>query len=136
MTPVFVDTSGWVALFNPADQYHERAREGWRVLCGHGYRLITSDYVFDETMTFIQARCGLDLAVGAGDALLGSALLEIYPVDPSAFESAWRRFKASPGDRYSFTDVTSFALMDREDIGLAFAFDRDFVRAGFELLAL
>ncbi len=32
---------------------------------------------------------------------------------------------------FSFTDPTSFAVMERLGITLAFSFDQDFVRAGF-----
>jgi len=35
---------------------------------------------------------------------------------------------------FSFADVTSFAIMKNLDIGRAFAFDREFVQAGIELI--
>lgn len=48
-----------------------------------------------------------------------------------AIEAWLERFS---DQRFSLTDAVSFEVMRRERIETAFAFDRDFVTAGFELL--
>lgn len=51
---------------------------------------------------------------------------------PPIFARARERFRAGGG--LSFTDCSSFALMDRYGINHAFTFDRHFTDAGFQAL--
>lgn len=46
--------------------------------------------------------------------------------------SAW--LERYHDQRFSLTDAVSFEIMRRESLSEAFAFDRDFVTAGFRLL--
>ncbi len=48
---LFVDSSGWTALFNPRDQYHLQIHRQAEMIVGQRNRLITTDYVLDETIT-------------------------------------------------------------------------------------
>ena len=67
----------------------------------------------------------------AGD-IRSSPFSTILRVDGDVFEDAWSRFRTSSG--LSFTDCSSFTLM--EDIGIshAFTFDSHFRGAGFQTL--
>jgi len=49
-------------------------------------------------------------------------------------EKAWVVFKKHKDKRYSFTDCTSFALMEEFGVKNAFSFDRNFEQYGFSLL--
>jgi predicted nucleic acid-binding protein len=56
-----------------------------------------------------------------------SALLRITEEDE---ERAWRIFRQYDDKAFSFTDCTSFALMERLDINAVFAFDDHFLQYG------
>ena len=47
------------------------------------------------------------------------------------FELAWKLFQTYEDKKLSFTDCTSFAIMEKKGIDKAFSFDEDFVRIGF-----
>ena len=52
LTLAFVDTGAWIALLVPRDQHHVRAREFFRSM-PRDTRLLTSDYVLSETVTWL-----------------------------------------------------------------------------------
>ncbi len=133
---IFIDTSAIIAYFNADDRFHGEAEGIMRDLTEGGIpltRLYVSDYVFDEAVTFIE--CVLRdhaLARDVGAALLSSPFTTMLRVEDDVFEEAWERFRA--GEGLSFTDCSSFALMDRYGINHAFTFDRHFSEAGFQVL--
>jgi len=47
----FVDSSGWIALFDQNDKYYGQAASWISEISGRGGRFITTDYVLDETIT-------------------------------------------------------------------------------------
>jgi len=128
---VFVDTSAWFAYVNASDPDHRRVRD---VLDDPPDRLITSTYVFDETVTLTQARLGHRRAVAVGRTLLDPAIVELVRVTPPDERAAWALFERRPDKSYSFTDCTSFVLMRRERVGRAIALDAHFAQEGFEVL--
>jgi predicted nucleic acid-binding protein len=84
-------------------------------------------------MTFIESVLGdHDLAQKVGEALLSSPFTIMLRVDDEAFDEAWGRFKSERG--LSFTDCSSFVLMERYGVGNAFTFDGHFKGAGFRTL--
>lgn len=133
MNRVFVDTSFWAALFSSRDGRHARATTLWRGLVARGTTLITSDYVYDETMTLIARRANHAQSVRAGRAIRASPRVRLLPVFGSHFEQLLEQYeKFSEG--YSFTDVSSFVLMRALKLRTALSFDTDFSSAGFETL--
>ena len=125
---VFVDTSAWFAYVNAGDPDHRRVRD---VLDDAPDRLVTSTYVFDETVTLPQARLGHRRAVAVGRTLLDPAIVEWLRVTPVDERAPWALFERRPDKSYSFTDCTSFVLMRRERIGHAIALDEHFAQEGF-----
>ena len=125
---VFVDTSAWFAYVNAGDPDHRRVRD---VLDDAPDRLVTSTYVFDETVTLTQARLGHRRAVAVGRTLLDPAIVDLLRVTPVDERTAWTLFERRPDKSYSFTDCTSFVLMRRERIGHAIALDEHFAQEGF-----
>ena len=125
---VFVDTGAWFAYANAGDPDHRRVRG---VLDAPPGRLVTSTYVFDETITLTQARLGHRHAVTVGRTLLDPAIVELLRVTPVDERAAWTLFERRADKSYSFTDCTSFVLMRRERIGRAVALDAHFSQEGF-----
>lgn len=54
MKRVFVDTSAWVAINSKDDQCHDEASLINQKLIVEGYRYITTNFVLDETYTFLR----------------------------------------------------------------------------------
>ncbi|MFB6272523.1 MAG: type II toxin-antitoxin system VapC family toxin [Salinibacter sp.] len=95
--------------------------------------LLTSTYVFDELVTLVQARLGLDKAVQAGRVLRKADGVAIERITQADETSAWFLFQDRVDKTYSFTDCTSFVLMQRLGVDAALATDEHFHQEGFRV---
>jgi uncharacterized protein len=129
---VFVDTGYLLALERRTDENHRRALGHWRAFRGRALpRLVTTTYVFDEVVTYLNSR-GLHVsAVKTGKRLLGSPSVELVRVSDGLFRAAFDLLERRPDKRYSLTDCVSFALMCERGISVALSFDRHFDQEGF-----
>jgi len=128
---VFVDTSYLLALELAKDQNHPAAAQHWQQTLRALPQLVSTSYVFDETVTFFN-RCGYHAkAVQVGNRLLHSPSVQFIHVDEALFYEGWAYFQKHQDKSYSLTDCISFIVMQQQNIGVAFAFDRHFVQAGF-----
>ena len=57
---VFVDTTAFYAVLDPAHEVHDRVVAAWFELLGCGARLFTSSYVCSELLALVQASLGFD----------------------------------------------------------------------------
>jgi predicted nucleic acid-binding protein len=128
---VFADTGGFYALADRRDPAHRRARK-FADTCDAV--LLTTDFVFAETMSLLTKRLGKDTAVRFGHALRTSRLVRIEEVPAEVREKAWEIF-ATHGDKdYDLIDCLSFSMMEQFGIRKAFGFDRHFTQYGFDLM--
>ena len=134
MEKVFVDTSGWVALFVANDKSHKKAVTIFEDIKRSKASIYTSDYCIDETITTIMAKGSHEQSVLAGEALFTSGIINIAHVSLEHRQSAWELYQKYKDKRFSFTDVTSFVIMRDLNIKKAFSFDREFIQAGIELI--
>jgi predicted nucleic acid-binding protein len=130
---LFVDTSAWLALNNKNDQYHDEAVSKITKVRQQKIQLVTSEYVFDESVTIIRYRISHRAAVAFGDALISSNVASIEDITDEERLKAWVLFKKYRDKDLSFTDCTSFALMVKLKLQKAFSFDNHFKQVGFEL---
>jgi uncharacterized protein len=133
---IFLDTSGFLALENKKDSLHTEAIEFRNSCLRDGLAFITTDYILDETYSLIRFRAGHFLAVQFGEALRKSQFLRIEHITPEIIEQAWRLFKKYIDHDFSFTDCTSFIIMERLHIQTAFTFDHHFKEYGRFSLSL
>lgn len=134
---LFVDSSAFIAIVNAGDSWHGKALE----LLGkiekgdlEFKRIVTSDYVIDETITRLRYSVGYKEAVEWGRNILVSNVVERINVDEEIFNRAWELFEKYDDKMLSFTDCTSFSIMEKMGIRKVFAFDEDFDKVGFETL--
>lgn len=71
-------------------------------------------------------RLGHESAVQFGHRLLIEAATPAIRVTPEDERWAWEIFRQHQDKRFSFVDCTSFAIMKRIGMQIAFAFDEDF----------
>ncbi len=72
---IFVDTSAWFASAVPKDDDYLFAKQ-W--LLQNKRRLVTSDYVIDETLTLLRARGEYQRAIEFGDGIFTNNLADIH----------------------------------------------------------
>lgn len=131
---VFVDTGAWYALIDRRDAAHGRTAALVRELILGGVRLVTTDYVLDESCTLAKVRAGAEAANRLLDLLDGTAALDLEWIGPERFARAKTLFRKFRDQAFSFTDCTSFATMRERRLTQALTTDDHFRIAGFELL--
>jgi predicted nucleic acid-binding protein len=134
MRSVFVDTSAFVALRNGAEAEHVSARAALAELLAEGVSLFTSNYVFAETYTALMVRLGRGEAIEWGRRFRASGAIELVRLDEDLEGDAWEILERHGDKRWSYVDATSFALIDRDGGGEAFAFDAHFNQRGLRVL--
>jgi predicted nucleic acid-binding protein len=134
MRSVFVDTSAFVALRNGSEAEHERARRTLAELIDEGVALFTSNYVFAETYTALLVRVGREEAIEWGRRFRAGAAIELVRLEPGVEDEAWQILERHDDKRWSYVDATSFALIERDGGGEAFAFDAHFAQRGLSVL--
>jgi len=127
---IFVDTSAWYAAMVRKDRDHEVAKQ---FLQNNVVSLITSDYVMDETVTLLQSRVGHRYAVRFLNMLQTSRITQLIHLTPTQIATTVELFRARADKEWSFTDCSSFVLMQEYQVQIAFAFDEHFKQAGFQI---
>jgi predicted nucleic acid-binding protein len=133
MRSVFVDTSAFVALRNAAEAEHARARAALSGLIAEGAALYTSNYVFAETYTALLVRVGRGEAVEWGRRFRAGGAIELVRLEEDVESAAWEILECHEDKRWSYVDATSFALIERDGGGEAFAFDVHFEQRGLRV---
>ena len=131
---LFVDTAGWIAMADLADPMHAATRQERDACLRGGSILVTTDYVLNETLTLIRSRLGLSAAVRWWAQIDASYRLQWEWIGPARAEQARRLFFATGDEDLSFTDCTSFVVMEELRLRRALTTDRNFAQAGFEVL--
>jgi len=131
----FVDSGAWIALALTRDPLHRQAREQWDVLHGANAKLHTSVPVVIETFTFLARNANLDVALAWKESMYTPGMVRILPCELPDLDQSWDYFRRADLYKLSAVDATSFAIMKRARIRLAFAFDHHFAVAGFRLVA-
>ena len=131
---VFVDSGAWIALALSRDPLHTKAVAAWNQTRAARARLHTSVPVVLETFTFLDRRTTRDVAVAWKDSLEALKGLRVLTCSAEEMRSAWQYFARHDLHKLSAVDATSFVLMDRHDVRVAFAFDHHFASAGFRLV--
>lgn len=131
MNLLFLDANFVIALEIADDQHHREATEYWSALLKTPFSLLTTSYVLDEIVTFLNTRHHHSTAVKVATNLLNASNIQMIHVDEPLFYESWAFFAQHADKTYSLTDCISFVLMKRLEITEALTFDKHFVQAGF-----
>lgn len=131
---VFVDSGAWIALALARDPLHSRAREQWDALRAAGARLHTSVPVVIETFTFLDRNANRDVALAWKAAIAKLGVLRTLVCELRDLQVSWDYFRRSDLHKLSAVDATSFAIMKRARLRLAFTFDHHFSIVGFRMV--
>lgn len=131
MAQLLVDTSAVYALIDRDDTYHRKAVSLLRSLPRRGLNPLLTNFIVAESHALLLSRLGAEVA---RDWLLR----QIWPVERVTHqdEAGAREIIQRYTDKtFSYTDATSFAVMERLGIQEAFAFDPHFRQYGLKLLS-
>lgn len=131
MRTVFVDTGYILALELANDRNHPHALRHWESAKRDLPLLLTTSYVFDEVVTFLNSRGHHAKAVTVGAMLLHSPSVRLLHVDEALFHEGWRYFQQYQDKDYSLPDCISFVVMQQMRLSVVYAFDQHFSQAGF-----
>lgn len=129
---VFVDTSAFYALMSETDQEHVTARSIREALKNGPAHLLTTNYVFLETVSLLQRRHGMEAAKRFGD-LVGEEV-DVVWITASQHRTAWEYWKQRGMRGLSLVDCSCVVVMRELGVRQVFGFDEQFRTAGFTLL--
>lgn len=128
---IFIDTSGFYALLVRGDDRHDRARNAMRKAAQKKQRLVTTDYVLDETATLLMVRGCSAVVPALFHTVSASNACRVVWMDTERFEKTKGAFIKNVGNRWSFTDCFSFVVMKELRLREALSKDARFRSAGF-----
>lgn len=129
---IFIDTSANFALVNKKDIDHMMATNLLKEATEKRCALISTNFILAETYTLIMRKIGREIAVKYIKDFRNSAfVIRVLQTDE---EEAWDIILKHKDKDYTYTDATSFAVMERLRIKKAFAFDKHFKQYGFQRL--
>ena len=131
---VLVDSAGFLALWDAADEQHAAAIRLQADLVRKRRRFLTTEYVVDETVTLLLVRHSHAAAVDFLDTIERSESLRLEWIGPERFHAAGALFRKHADKEWSFTDCASFATMRELQVRDAFTTDHHFKQAGFVAL--
>ena len=133
MSRIFVDTSAYFSYINPKDASYNASRRIMARLADTHASLLTSNFVVAETHALLLTRVSHTAATRFLDAIFAGAtqIIRVREADETVARDIIRRFADK---EYSYTDATSFAIMNRLHLHDAFSFDQHFAQYGFTLV--
>jgi predicted nucleic acid-binding protein len=131
----FVDSGAWIALALTRDPLHAQARGHWEILLRAGAKLHTSVPVVIETFTFLERNANRDVALAWKESIYRPGTVKIIACELRDLEESWEYFRRLDLHKLSAVDATSFSIMKRVKIRIAYSFDHHFSVVGFKLVA-
>ena len=130
MQPILVDTAAVYALLDRSDKHHTQAVQVLQHLAQKRSDLIMTNFIVGECFTLLQAKLG----VGVARTWLFNNRWRVERVsleDEIQTHAILRQFQDK---NFSYTDASSFAVMERLGIRSAFTYDHHFAQYGFAML--
>lgn len=132
---IFVDTGAFYASKVVNDVNHPTARSIEKKIAEGKYgKMVTTNYIIDELITLLHGRVPHEQTIKIGETIRKSPNIRIIWILEALEEKAWELFKKNQDKTYSFTDCTSFIVMQALGIEMAFSYDTHFEQAGFQIL--
>lgn len=138
MKQVFVDTSAWYALKDSRDLHHRATIDFFTRMRGK-VLYFTSDYVADEAITLVRYRLkDHRVASELARELFTEKAAKMISVSLEHHDRALEIFTKFSDQNFSYTDCTSFAIMEAMHIKEALAFDNhfNFEKLGFNQIKM
>jgi predicted nucleic acid-binding protein len=136
-TPLFVDTSAFVAAYIEDDAHHAAADTVFDDLqtgeSPYG-PVFTTRYLLCEIATVIDIRKDYAHATTAIGEIRDSETINLLPVTDDVFADGCERFRDTDETGISLFDYVSGVVAERNGIEHVFGFDTDFATLGFAVV--
>jgi hypothetical protein len=134
----FVDTGAFCAISDSRDDFHAVATRQFSLMLKDKHPLVTTNFVVDETYTWIRYRLGavqaLQFVRKVWESEKGNPALEVVTVTRALEQRAVRLLEKFADQDISYTDATSLALIQERKLTRAFTFDRHFYTLPIEIV--
>lgn len=124
---ILVDTSAYYALKDKDDAFHTQALQFVKT---NTCPFVTTNLIVIETLNLVKQRLGYKHAVEIGKNMFDPTISNVIKVTDKDISEAWKIFQKYDDKDFSFTDCTTFAVMERLKISSVFAFDEHFRQYG------
>jgi predicted nucleic acid-binding protein len=131
MSAVFADTVYFLALLNPADQWHVCARDLSAQPPG---ALVTTEFILMEVGDGLSRPADRLRFARLLELLRAQPDVEIAPASHQLFAQGCELHAQRPDKDWSLTDCTSFIVMKAKGLEAALTADHHFAQAGFSVL--
>jgi uncharacterized protein len=130
---VLVDTSAYYAMADADESRHREASQVWQQLALEGWYTFTTNFVVAEAHALLLVRLGYHYATRFLQQFENSAttVVRVSLADETRARQIVYQYRDK---RFSLTDATCFAVMERLRIGAAFTFDHNFAQYGYTLV--
>lgn len=131
MRRVFADTGYWVALLNPKDELHQKARDISKQM--DSLYILTSEMVLAEVLNDFSKRGAFfrQAAIELIESLYNHPNVTVIQQSSSQFQEGLLLYKKRLDKEWSITDCVSFKIMEEYGITEALAYDKHFEPVGF-----
>ncbi|MCI0495535.1 PIN domain-containing protein [candidate division KSB1 bacterium] len=130
----FVDSVGWIALLNAADELHQKTDSIYKEMLLGGIFFLTSTAVINEVANSISRPKHRDAVVKFYKRLQNSLRIKTIFVDESLWSQGWKLFEDRPDKSWSLTDCISMEIMKQYKLRDVLTNDIHFSQAGFNAL--
>ncbi len=132
MSLILVDTSALCALIDKGEQQHPAVAQFIQAR-GTESTLIVSDYVLDETLTWVKNRFGARRAIEFGRKLRASSFCRYYVLTAEDEAATWSIFEKYDDKAWSYTDCSCLAVMQRLALTEVLSLDAHFRQMGAQV---
>ncbi len=134
MKKVFVDTNYFVAVFNPADQWHQKALEADEKL--GDVRLVTTEFILVEVLNYFSGfKSNIKQKITDSVRLLIDDIeIQIVECSHNGFHDGLNLYETRLDKGYSLTDCDSMNVMRELSIYEILTHDEHFTQEGFQIL--
>ena len=134
MKQVFADTHYWIAIVDPKDSSHHKAKE---VSKGLGQVIIvTTEMVLVEFANYFASRGKnfREVVTKTINGIRSNPNVRIIQQTSLQFQSALEFYNSHKDKEWSLTDCASINIIREQNIKEILAHDKHFIQAGFEAL--
>lgn len=131
---VFADTSYWIAIISPADQWHRQALDASRRISGR--KLVTTDEILTELLNyFAEHKSARRQSVAENvNKILLNENIQIIDATHENFLNGFELYQNRLDKGYSLTDCISMNVMREHGISDVLTHDHHFKQEGFQTL--
>lgn len=118
---IFIDSNFFIALNNPSDSLHLKAKQASGQLLNENINLFITNMIFLEVVTILSQRTNRNFAIKVGKKLL--IYEHFIMIDNTIQERSWEIFQEIDKKNMGFIDCSILAVMEKESIDTLLTFD-------------